>query len=281
MKNLRAVCSSITGEVRKNNEDNYCFFSRFRPLEQEDTGFLVYSSESGEIRQLEYPETAEESALQSGIETEGQWLGVFDGIGGLPDGEIASLIAASSLAEAKDDWTSENEAEYEEQLRKTVCQLNSDMFSWRKSHKVNQIGTTMAAMKFGRYAIYGVNSGDSRIYRMRDGRLTQLTKDHVFYYPGHLRPMLIGFLGTEQEDEPVRADIYQWDYCPGDKYLLCTDGVSGMIWDKELEEIMCLPVDEAMEALMAAVHRMGAADNATAIILEIKECKEYFGDGAA
>ena len=63
----------------------------------------------------------------------------------------------------------------------------------------------MAAMKFGRYAIYGVNSGDSRIYRMRDGRLTQLTKDHVFYYPGHLRPMLIGFLGTEQEDEPVRA----------------------------------------------------------------------------
>lgn len=54
-----------------------------------------------------------------------------------------------------------------------------------------------------------------------------------------------------------------------------------MIWDKELEEIMCLPVDEAMEALMAAVHRMGAADNATAIILEIKECKEYFGDGAA
>lgn len=104
MKNLRAVCSSITGEVRKNNEDNYCFFSRFRPLEQEDTGFLVYSSESGEIRQLEYPETAEESALQSGIKTEGQWLGVFDGIGGLPDGEIASLIAASSLAEAKDDW---------------------------------------------------------------------------------------------------------------------------------------------------------------------------------
>ena len=93
--------------------------------------------------------------------------------------------------------------------------------------------------------------------------------------------MLIGFLGTEQEDEPVRADIYQWDYCPGDKYLLCTDGVSGMIWDKELEEIMCLPVDEAMEALMAAVHRMGAADNATAIILEIKECKEYFGDGVA
>ena len=54
-----------------------------------------------------------------------------------------------------------------------------------------------------------------------------------------------------------------------------------MIWDKELEEIMCLPVDEAMEALMVAVHRMGAADNATAIILEIKECKEYFGDGAA
>lgn len=96
------------------------FFLRFRPLEQEDTGFLVYSSESGEIRQLEYPETAEESALQSGIKTEGQWLGVFDGIGGLPDGEVASLIAASSLAEAKGDWTSENEAEYEDQLRETV-----------------------------------------------------------------------------------------------------------------------------------------------------------------
>ena len=113
---------------------------------------------------------------------------------------------------------------------------------------------------------------------MRDGRLTQLTKDHVFYYPGHLRPMLIGFLGTEQEDEPVRADIYQWDYCPGDKYLLCTDGVSGMIWDKELEEIMCLPVDEAIEALMAAVHRMGAADNATAIILELTDPLVYHSD---
>lgn len=249
MKNLRAVCGSTAGKVRKNNEDNYCFFSRVRPLEQ--------------------PEAAERMALQSGEQADGRWLGVFDGIGGLPDGEIASLIAASELAAENENWTPEEETEYEDRLRQTVHRLNNNLISWRKEQKVNQIGTTMAAMKFGRSAIYGVTSGDSRIYRMRDRKLTQLTKDHVFYYPGHLHPMLTGFLGTEQEDEPVKADIYQWEYCPGDKYLLCTDGVSGTVWERELEEILQQPVDEAMDALMLAVHRMEARDNATAIILEI------------
>lgn len=249
MKNLRAVCRSTAGKVRKNNEDNYCFFSRVRPLEQ--------------------PDAAERMVLQSGGKTDGQWLGVFDGIGGLPDGEIASLIVASALAKMNENWTPEEETEYEDRLRQTVHGLNNNLISWRKEQKVNQIGTTMAAMKFGRSSIYGVTSGDSRIYRMRDGHLTQLTKDHVFYYPGHLHPMLTGFLGTEQEDEPVKADIYQWEYCPGDKYLLCTDGVSGIVWERELEEIMQQPVDEAMDALMLAVHRMEVRDNATAIILEI------------
>lgn len=249
MKNLRAVCRSTAGNVRKNNEDNYCFFSRVRPLEQ--------------------PEAAEKSILKSEEQADGRWLGVFDGIGGLPDGEIASLIVASTLAKMNENWTSKEEAEYKYQLQQTVSGLNSDLISWCKEYKVNQIGTTMAAMKFGRSAIYGVTSGDSRIYRMRDGHLTQLTKDHVFYYPGRLHPMLTGFLGTEQEDETVKADIYQWEYCPGDKYLLCTDGVSGTVWERELEEIMQQPVDEAMDALMLAVHRMEARDNATAIILEV------------
>ena len=250
MKNLRAVCRSITGEARRENEDNYCFFSQIRQPEQQDTGVITYSPESGQQR-------------------DGQWVGVFDGIGGLPDGEIASLIAASVLAEEAENWTPEKEAEYEDQLRQMVSQLNHSIIDWRKAHKVNQIGTTMAAMKLGRSAIYGMNSGDSRIYRMRDGKLEQLTEDHVFYYPGHLRPMLVGYLGTEQEEETARADIYQWDYCPGDKYLICTDGVSGVVREKEVEEIMEQPVEEAIEALMAAVCRMGARDNATAIILEI------------
>ena len=255
MKNLRAVCKSITGEVRRENEDNYCFFSQFRQPEQQDTGVIIHSPESGQ-------------------QEDGQWLGVFDGIGGLPDGDIASLIAASILGEKTENWTPEQETEYEDQLQQTVSQLNRSIIDWRKAHKVNQIGTTIAAMKLGRSAIYGVNSGDSRIYRMRDGKLVQLTKDHVFYYPGHLRPMLMGYLGTELEEESVRADIYQWEYCPGDKYLICTDGVSGVVREREVEEIMAQPVEEAIEALMAAVCRMGARDNATAIILEIMKSEE-------
>lgn len=246
---VQAVCCSITGAIRDKNEDNYCFLSKHRLLEDQNPEKLYLTTE---------------------MDMTGQWMAVFDGIGGLPKGEIASLTAAGTLASDHEEWTEQEEAEYEDKMKQTVGHLNTEIIRWRREHKVSQIGTTIAAIKFGRHALYGVSSGDSAIYRLRKGQWQQLSVKHIFYYPGHLRPMLTGFLGTEREEDPVKTDIYQWDYQAGDKYLLCTDGVSGQVWDQELAEIMALPPKEAMTALMEAVERIGANDNATAIIMEIQ-----------
>ena len=135
--------------------------------------------------------------------------------------------------------------------------------------KVRQTGTTMAALKFGRNYIFGMSLGDSRIYRLREGKLAQLSTDHTYRHPGHIRSALVGYIGTEYADDFKKMDFYKLEYQKGDKYLLCTDGVTDMVRDEVLEEILQMPVAEARGKMVDEVNRMGAEDNATFIIAEI------------
>lgn len=79
--------------------------------------------------------------------------------------------------------------------------INDNITSWRKDRKITKMGTTMSALKFGQEAIYGLSIGDSRIYRMHDGKLEQLSTDHTFRRPGHMKSALTEYLGKEHQAE--------------------------------------------------------------------------------
>ncbi len=104
---------------------------------------------------------------------------------------------------------------------------------------------------------------------MREGKLEQLSTDHTYRHPGHIRSALVGYIGTEYEDDFKKMDFYKLEYQKGDKYLLCTDGVTDMVKDEVLEEILQMPVAEARGKMVDEVNRMGAEDNATFIIAKV------------
>lgn len=259
---VKAVCTSMTGEIRENNEDNYYFNSEYRKPDESEKDMTEPYAEL--IHVLE-------------AEVTGKWVAVFDGIGGLPRGEMASYIAARTLAEVEQQGEQteelikkqEEETNYKDKLWKTARAMNSEIEKWKQEQKIKNMGTTMAALKFSEHYIFGMSLGDSRIYRLRNGKLEQLSTDHTYRYPGHIRSVLTGYLGTESEEDFHKMDLYQYEYQKGDKYLLCTDGVTDMLKDSVMEELLQLPLEEAQESLIDEVLRMGAEDNATAIIAEI------------
>ena len=301
---VEAVCTSMTGEFRDTNEDNFYFNGQYmdsdggialrltsgepeevEPEEEELSEEMLQiieesyreAEENGEIPDFDDFDVAEllednpigEILHAPEADVSGKWVAVFDGIGGLPCGEMASYIAAVTLAKAECPWRSREEADYEACMWKIAKAMEANLIKWKKMQKVRQTGTTMAALKFGRNYIFGMSLGDSRIYRLREGKLAQLSTDHTYRHPGHIRSALVGYIGTEYEDDFKKMDFYRLEYQKGDKYLLCTDGVTDMVKDEVLEEILQMPVAEARGKMVDEVNRMGAEDNATFIIAEI------------
>ena len=107
------------------NEDNFCFNGIGMPEVHDD---------------LEENLTAEVG---------GQWVAVFDGIGGLPRGEEASYLAAKTLLDEERPWTEQDEQNYETILLQMLKKINDNITSWRKDRKITKMGTTMSALKFG------------------------------------------------------------------------------------------------------------------------------------
>ena len=115
---VKAVCASITGALMERNEDNFCFNGIGMPEVHDD---------------LEENLTAEVG---------GQWVAVFDGIGGLPRGEEASYLAAKTLLDEERPWTEQDEQNYETILLQMLKKINDNITSWRKDRKITKMGTT-------------------------------------------------------------------------------------------------------------------------------------------
>ena len=248
---VEAVCTSMTGEFRDTNEDNFYFNGQYmdsdggialrltsgepeevEPEEEELSEEMLQiieesyreAEENGEIPDFDDFDVAEllednpigEILHAPEADVSGKWVAVFDGIGGLPCGEMASYIAAVTLAKAECPWRSREEADYEACMWKIAKAMEANLIKWKKMQKVRQMGTTMAALKFGRNYIFGMSLGDSRIYRLREGKLAQLSTDHTYRHPGHIRSALVGYIGTEYADDFKKMDFYKLEYQKGD-----------------------------------------------------------------
>lgn len=248
---LQAACGCHMGKVRRNNEDNFLFDGKC--LEEVNVG-------------LKHPVIIEEP-LKNGF-----CPAVFDGMGGENFGEKASYTAARCMQQLQRSL-SEFFIPEKKYLQRLTFRLHEAVLEAQKEMQTEYMGTTMAALYFfGRY-VYVCNVGDSRAYRLRGGEFLQLSKDHVDRRPlqdGKKAPLTqhLGFGGGEVELEPY---IAKGEMRAGDQYLLCSDGLSDMLTNFEISDIMLTFKDPeaCVQALIQQACERGGRDNITAIVCKL------------
>lgn len=221
---------------------------------------------------------------------------VADGMGGHASGEVASQMSVETLAEffrstSEDDeitwpYKMDKGRKYEENRVVTGIKLsNRRIFeSAARDRKLKGMGTTIVAAFFVNDLCYVGHVGDSRVYRFRDQTLTQLTEDHSllndYIKMRQLTPeeieafphknVIVRALGMK---ETVQVDVMHERPEKGDVYLLCSDGLSGMITDPDMEEMLRASddLDELCDKLIDRANENGGTDNITVILVRCEE----------
>lgn len=195
---------------------------------------------------------------------------VADGMGGYHYGHVASKRALEFLYENKDKITN---------IEETSKVLKGIQNSFAKlDEKYEGMGTVLTGLNFRDDKIILFNVGDSRVYRFRDDNLEVLSRDHSLVYEYYLDGK-ISFedMRTHKENGRVRSSyrvldrelgLYQveeLDYIPGDKYLICSDGLWEMISHEQIEALM---KNEEYQSLLDLAIKNGGNDNISYIIIE-------------
>lgn len=222
---------------------------------------------------------------------------VADGMGGHRAGDVASRLATDSMVEffratAAEDVTwpfhfDSRLSEEENRLLTGIRIANRQIIERSlRSRECHGMGTTIVGALFSptKGKMFIGHVGDSRAYRVREGKISQLTRDHSL-----VNDYLLAMpeLTDEQRSElpknvitralgmqdHVTVDLQSDDAQAGDLYVLCSDGLSGMIDDGEILEVMSNNADiaEACRRLVALANEHGGEDNITAVIVKIEE----------
>lgn len=248
---IQAACGCNMGKVRKTNEDNFFFDGKC--LEENNTG----------LRNCTYFE---------GRATRGLSFAVFDGMGGENFGELASYRAARQMqtADRKPSDFFIPERLFLEELSR---QMNEAVVAAQKEMCTEHMGSTMVALYFSGAYVYLCNVGDSRAYRLRDGEFLQISTDHVEKRPGKedKKAPLSQYLGIDPEEMEIEPYIAKGKLKIGDRYLLCSDGLTDMLTNFEISDIMLQneDIEDCVQELIQAALEHGGRDNITVILCEI------------
>ncbi|WP_437574653.1 Stp1/IreP family PP2C-type Ser/Thr phosphatase [Sorangium sp. So ce887] len=225
---------------------------------------------------------------------------VADGMGGHRAGDVASRLATESIADffrstSREDATwpfhfDTSLSEEENRLQAGIRVANRQIFERSiRSRDCAGMGTTVVGALFSKKKnrIYVGHVGDSRAYRVRKGSISQLTRDHSLFND---YIMAMPELTEEQRAElprnvitralgmndSVAVDLINDEPQPGDVYLLCSDGLSGMLSDDQILQIVSstAEVPEMCRRLIAKANENGGEDNITALVIRIDDQDE-------
>ena len=199
-------------------------------------------------------------------------LAVADGMGGHAAGEVASAAIIESLR-ACDNAVAPGELL--EVLARAVTAANAEV-ARRVAEDPARLGmgTTLTAILWSADQAALVHIGDSRAFRLRGGVLRHLTEDHVMgnlvSNAGGLAPVLTRYLDGRPDRSP---DLGLRDLRLGDRYLLCSDGLSPVVTDTAIREVLAAApdADTAVRQLVALAEEAGAPDNISAIVIDVRE----------
>lgn len=214
------------------------------------------------------------------IDPEGRFFIVADGMGGHAGGQEASQIATKYITDyLQEHWQSDQPCD--QLLHKAVIEANQGIINDQSDHPERRdMGTTLVIVLFRNDESWVAHIGDSRLYRFRDSQLEQITEDHTWV----ARALKMGDITSEQaKTHPWRhvlfqclgrkdlhqVDVFPIDVQPGDRLLLCSDGLTEEVADEVIRE--SFNSDHSCEAiakkLVESAKDGGGSDNITVVIV--------------
>jgi len=206
-----------------------------------------------------------------------------DGMGGAAAGELASKIFADTVLEIFADSTDQSEKEILYRVKKAFSFANEKILDHATQNPNHEgMGCTAELLAFCGDGFALGHVGDSRTYRFRNGQLRQLTQDHTLVQEqieeglissenirNHpLRNVILRALGQERE---LALDLLRGKILPGDLFLLCSDGLTDMVQDDQIQEILSSDIDIHRKAdkLVESAKAAGGKDNITVVLVAI------------
>lgn len=203
---------------------------------------------------------------------------IADGMGGHNAGEVASRLAVDSMMAALSNAGADLD---ESRLRAMVAEANQVIHEHALAQPdCDKMGTTLVMFCLQQERLFITHVGDSRAYRLRDGELQRLTDDHSLVRQlledgaisteagcdSRYKNIITRALGARDAYEP---DIAEFDVAPDDVYVLCSDGLTDMVSDPEIREILADRKDRpdaAVTALVEQAKQAGGRDNISVIV---------------
>ena len=209
-------------------------------------------------------------------------LAIADGMGGHAAGEVASAVAISAIAPL-DRQNLISDDDMLNALADAVASARATLHEMSISDPaVEGMGTTLTAMLWAGARVAVCHIGDSRAYLLRDGDLYQITRDHTLIQSlvdeGRLSPAAAAnhpqrslIMRALQGSTDVDPDLAMHDALRGDRYLLCSDGLTDVVGDEAVHQILStLPdAEDAVNQLIALAIRNGGPDNITCIVADV------------
>ena len=243
------------GSLRKNNEDAYYFNGQY----------------------ASYSHMDREAFLFSEADADGSLWAVCDGMGGQSNGEKASFTAVSGLRGLQEHLPGRD---FETTVQSWVSQANDAV-----NEQADGGGSTLAMLYCSGPHLRAAHVGDSRIYRYHNGQLERITRDHsrveMLLDAGAItqeearnhpqKSVVTRYLGMNSEYVCTASVSEEIPYLRGDRYLLCSDGVTDMLTDDEISALLAEPgeIGSCVGKIRDAVFTAGARDNLTVILLEL------------
>jgi protein phosphatase len=204
---------------------------------------------------------------------------VADGMGGHSGGEVASAMAVKTLEKVFSDKA---DAPTDRKLVEAAQLANQVIYDQsQKDSSLRGMGTTLTAVAVEWPWMHIAQVGDSRCYLFRDGELYQLTEDHSQYYEllragmiqeiesfGVQKNVITRSVGYERN---VNVDLYSRKLQRGDRYLICSDGLTGMVSNEQIARVLQnFDVGQSVQNLVELANLQGGEDNISVIVFDIE-----------
>ncbi len=264
-----AIALSEVGKIRQNNEDNLFFDGAFRDSAESSSSFRKTLSSQDPVK----------------------LFALCDGMGGEVMGEEASYMAVSGLKEIEHHFVKDLGKSFPKLMPRYLARVNESMCQTIRNNKGRRMGSTFASLILKGNVAQALNVGDSRIYLFRNGKLNQLSVDHTYaqrlvemgiisqaeaaQHPERNRlSQHLGMFPEEAKIEPALSPEI-WLQA-GDCFLICTDGITEMVSEESITEILRSPQAflQQAENLMQRALAAGGKDNISLILVKIQELDE-------
>lgn len=222
---------------------------------------------------------ADRTATIALVGNEAHFFAVADGVGGAPSGDVASMRVATEMSGALlqiNEAHSGAKKAVARFIRACAARVNDTLVRHaRLGSRTAGMATTLTGAFVHRGAWWAVNCGDSRLYHCIDGQAIQLTRDHTLrefsgdpHIPGNI---ICNCFGSNTQ---FFVDVAPLPCAPGSVLLLCSDGLSDLVSDREIADALdsansSPPIDAARQ-LISLADRAGARDNVTAVVLSCR-----------